>query len=165
MGFHFMQAVIIMIIMPVICITIELARNKNTQKWTVITKWFLFWAVGIRSLSAGLMQIFNPRYTAEIIFNLKSSDFYIFIRELGAANAAIGLSAIISCKYINWRVPVSFISGLFFGILTIIHIINIINFQADFNEFVSLTCDLLIIIVLSTFVFKTDFKTLPKASN
>ena len=65
------------------------------------------------------------------------------------ANIAIGLSAIISYKLKNWRVPVAFISFIFNLFLSINHIIS---FQAGFNEAVSLTGDLLIVIVLSIFL-------------
>jgi hypothetical protein len=149
MGFHFIQAFAIMILLPVICILIDYYSDRKKEKLFLIAKWVLFWSVGIRSFTAGLVQLLNPSYTAEVIFHLSGSEFYIFIRELGVANIAIGLAAIISYKLNNWRVPVAFISLIFNLFLSINHIIN---FQAGFNQAVSLTGDLLIVIVLSIFL-------------
>jgi len=141
-----------MVVMPVICIVVEILRSKSSITLSIVIKWVLFWSVGIRSLSAGLVQFIYPQYTAKIIFNLTGTDFYIFIRELGIANTAIGLSAIISFKIINWRVPVSFISLIFNLFLSLNHIIN---FQAGFNEVVSLIGDLLIVLILSVFLIRS----------
>jgi hypothetical protein len=40
---------------------------------------------------AGLRQMFQPRYTAQVILSLKSEESLILVRELGFANFAIGL--------------------------------------------------------------------------
>jgi hypothetical protein len=152
MGFHFIQAFTIMIVMPLICSVIDYSRNKKREKWVVITKWLLLWAVGIRSVTAGLVQLVYPRYTAEVIFNLSGDSFYIFIRELGVANIAIGTSAVISFKHKNWRVPIAFISLVFNLFLSLNHIVN---FQADVNEAVSLVGDVFVVLGVSVFLFKS----------
>lgn len=149
MNFHMLQIILIMVVMPAICIVIELLRSKSGLSLNVVIKWILFWTVGIRSLSAGLVQLIHPQYTAETIFHLTGNEFYIFIRELGVANTAIGLSAIISFKMINWRVPVAFISFIFNLFLSINHIVN---FQAGLNEAVSLGADLFVVVALGSFL-------------
>jgi len=152
MNFHLVQAATIMIILPLVCITIEYYRNRDVQLWMVAAKWILFWSVGIRSLSAGIVQLVYPEYTAKLIFNLSGTDFYIFIRELGVANIAIGLSAIISFRIVNWRVPVAFISFIFNLFLSANHVLH---FQAGFNEAVSLAGDLLVVVALGYFLAKS----------
>ena len=152
MSFHLIQAASIMIILPLVSICIEYFRNKEVPLWMVIAKWVLFWSVGIRSLTAGIVQMVHPAYTAEIIFHLSGTDYYIFIRELGVANFAIGLSAIISLRKINWRIPVAFISFIFNLFLSANHILN---FQAGFNEGVSLAGDLLVVVTLGYFLIRS----------
>lgn len=155
MGFHFIQAVTIMIIMPIVCSLIDIQRKEGSKKWIIITKWFLFWSIGIRSFTAGTVQLIYPKYTAEIIFDLVGNHCYIFIRELGVANIAIGLSAIISFKYADWRIPIAFISLIFYLFLSLNHIVN---FQAGFNEIVSLAGDMLVVLVLCVFLVKSNQK-------
>ena len=58
MGFHFIQAFAIMILLPTICIFVDYYRNRNKEKLFLITKWVLFWSVGVRSLTAGIVQLF-----------------------------------------------------------------------------------------------------------
>lgn len=152
MSFHLIQAASIMIILPIVSIVIEYFRKKEIPLWLIVAKWILFWSVGIRSLTAGIVQMVHPAYTAEIIFDLSGTDYYIFIRELGVANFAIGLSAIISMKKITWRIPVAFISFIFNLFLSVNHILN---FQAGFNEGVSLAGDLLVVAALGYFLIRS----------
>lgn len=157
MDFHLIQIIVIMLIMPAIFSIMEIVlknkkKNKDKSNWIIIVKWVLFWSVGIRSLSAGLVQLIHPQYTAQAIFELSTGqEFYIFIRELGVANIAIGLTAIISVKNISWRIPASFISLIFNLFLSVNHILH---FQAGANEFASLGGDLFIVIILSAFLIK-----------
>jgi hypothetical protein len=52
---------------------------------------FVFWAVGVRLLIAGLRQVANPQFTAERIFNIKSAEPLPVVRELGFANTSTGI--------------------------------------------------------------------------
>jgi hypothetical protein len=40
---------------------------------SIIGKWFLFWAVGMRLFVAGCRQIINPAFTAREIFHIKDA--------------------------------------------------------------------------------------------
>ncbi|MFP4163894.1 MAG: DUF6790 family protein [Chitinispirillaceae bacterium] len=164
MDFHLVQILVIMVMMPLTFSTIEmLYRNKRdnaSDSGAIIFKWILFWAVGIRSVSAGLVQLIYPQYTAETIFELTSgTEFYIFIRELGVANFAIGTTAIISAGLKDWRLPTAFISLIFNTLLAINHIIH---FQAGANQFASLGADFFVVVMLSYFLIKSIFKTIEK---
>lgn len=158
MDFHLIQILVIMVLLPIVFTITEIAykkKQKNTFSiGTIIFKWILFWTVGIRSVSAGLVQLVYPQYTAQIIFELTSgSEFYIFIRELGIANFAIGVTAIISVWKIHWRYPAAFISLIFNAFLVINHILH---FQAGLNELASLGADLFVVIMLSYFLIKSN---------
>lgn len=51
---------------------------------------------------AGLHQILQPSYTAEVIISLKSEDSLVLIRELGFANLSIGLIGLASLALPSW---------------------------------------------------------------
>ena len=157
MEFHLIQILMIMVMMPfIVSISEIIYRNKigNTySSGTIIFKWILFWAVGIRSVSAGLVQLIYPQYTAQTIFELTNgTDFYIFIRELGVANFSIGVTAIISFWKKLWRYPAAFISLIFNTFLVINHILH---FQAGLNELVSLGADIFVVFMLTLFLIKS----------
>ncbi len=61
------------------------------QLWLIVAKWILFWTVGIRSLSAGIVQLVYPEYTANIIFNLFLSANHILHFQAGL-NEAVSLT-------------------------------------------------------------------------
>jgi hypothetical protein len=64
--------------------------------WAVVGKWWVFWAVGVRLLSAGIRQILQPRFTSETILGIKGAEVLMVVRELGFANAAIGTVGVAS---------------------------------------------------------------------
>jgi len=74
----------IILILPIISIGINVFVNFNKNIKNnfieIIGNWFIFWSIGIRLFTAGLMQIFNPIYTANLL-QLNLNDF-IVIREL-----------------------------------------------------------------------------------
>lgn len=164
MDFHLIQIIVIMVLMPTIFSVVEILLRKKDQKTNeklqigiVIFAWILFWSVGIRSVSAGLVQLVYPQYTAQTIFELSTgTEFYIFIRELGVANFAIGVTAIVSVWIKNWRIPAAFISLIFNTFLSINHILH---FQAGGNELASLAADLFVVVMLSYFLIKNIIDT------
>ena len=87
----------------------------------IVAKWYVFWAVGVRLSLAGLRQIIQPRYTAETILGLKSPDALILVRELGFANAAIGMAALGSLYSPSWVTPLAMIGAIFYGLAGINH--------------------------------------------
>ena len=148
MNFHMIQAVLIMVVCPVICFFIEYVKTKQLSYENGI-KWILFWTVGIRSVTAGLMQVVKPEYTAVYIFNMTGTEFYTIIRELGIANFTIGLTAVFSLRIKNWRQPAAFTACIFNLLLVINHCIN---FQAGINELFSLIFDILVVVCTLPYV-------------
>jgi len=147
MNFHFTQALIIMVFLPLISILIDI--KKKGFSFDILIKWILFWTIGFRSVTAGIVQIAFPSYTAKLIFELSGDDFYIVIRELGMANLSIGLVAMLSLKKQEWVNPISLIYITFFSLLSINHIYN---FQAGMNELISLIFDVGVVVLLTFFL-------------
>lgn len=114
----------VMMVLPVASILLELTRTeKPRDTWETIGKWFIFWAIGVRSLTAGISQSFNPGFTAALLEVPESS--FVVIRELGFANTCMGLTGVISLLASGWRRPAGFCAGLFLGIAGVLHITRI----------------------------------------
>jgi len=98
--------VALMFVVPIGCTIFEVFElNHGAFGFGILLKWFVFWAVGIRLLLAGLRQIIQPRYTADTIFGIKGADSRILVRELGFANIAIGCIAAGSLLSSAWLMP------------------------------------------------------------
>jgi len=119
------STILLMLIFPTISILINFGFiQHDTNLISLIGKWFIFWAIGCRLLTAGLRQAFKPAFTAETIFHFKDKESFVIIRELGFANICTGLAAIISLMIPQWRIVIAFSGGLFLGIAGFIHIIR-----------------------------------------
>jgi hypothetical protein len=84
-------------------------------------KWFAFWAVGVRLMLAGVRQVIQPRYTAEVILGLKSNDSLFVVRELGFANIALSIVGLGSLLAPAWVVPASIAGAIFYSFAAINH--------------------------------------------
>jgi hypothetical protein len=115
--------VVLMLIFPVASIALEVyVHNHGVMNVAIVGKWFVFWAVGVRLLIAGLRQIVQPRYTAETILGVKDPDALLIIRELGFANTAIGSAGLGSLFLVGWVLPVAVIGAIFYGLAGINHV-------------------------------------------
>ena len=67
--------IVLTLISPMVSIALEVVvHNHGVLDVAIVGKWFVFWAVGVRLLIAGLRQIVQPRYTAENIPGVKDPD-------------------------------------------------------------------------------------------
>lgn len=115
----------LMLIFPAASITIDaLIHNHALLSVVAVGKWFVFWAVGVRLLIAGLRQIVQPRYTAETILGVKDPDAILTVRELGFANTAIGCAGVVSLIFAGWVAPLSVIGAIFYGLAGINHALH-----------------------------------------
>lgn len=113
----------LMLILPVASILFELLlRHYGVLNALLIGQWFVFWAVGVRLLVAGLRQIVQPRYTAESILGLKDPNATLVVRELGFANTAIGSAGVGSISSPAWILPLAIIGAIFYGLAGINHL-------------------------------------------
>lgn len=80
-----------MFVFPVVSIVIDLLLgNNDTRLVAIVGQWFVFWAVCVRLLTAGVRQIIKPNLTSEGILGIKSKEAWQLVRELGFANVVIG---------------------------------------------------------------------------
>jgi hypothetical protein len=112
----------LMLIFPMASIALEvLMHNYGVLNVAMVGKWFVFWAVGVRLLIAGLRQIAQPRYTAETILGVKDPDAMLIVRELGFANTAIGSAGVVSIFLAGWTSPLAVIGAIFYSLAAINH--------------------------------------------
>ena len=138
----------LMLILPTASIVSELfVAHNGALNALIVGKWFVFWAVGVRLVMAGIRQIIQPRYTAEIILGLKNSDAMLIVRELGFANTAIGSAGLGSLFFPGWILPISTIGAIFYGLAGINHLTHR---QRNTLQNVAMSSDLFAAAVLVT---------------
>jgi hypothetical protein len=59
-----------MFVLPIASIAAETLLLRHAFSAEIARRWFVFWAVGVRLLVAGLRQITQPRFTAEEILGV-----------------------------------------------------------------------------------------------
>jgi hypothetical protein len=83
---------------------------------SLVGKWFVFWAVGVRLALAGLRQYIEPKFTAEQIFEIHNDDALPLVRELGIANFAAGTVGILSLLRPDFVLPPAIAAAIFYGV-------------------------------------------------
>ncbi|PJJ62434.1 hypothetical protein CLV54_2238 [Compostimonas suwonensis] len=141
----------LMIVAPIVSVVSEFSAGGGTGDLLLLAgKWFVFWAVGVRLLTAGLSQILRPGFTASSILgtNPDRSVFQI-VQELGFANLGVGLIGILSLPLSGWIVPAAVAGGLFLGLSGIRHIAKP---GKNTKEWIATLSDLVVFLVLLAFV-------------
>lgn len=118
----------------------------------LVGKWFTFWAAGVRLFIAGLRQAFNPRFTAQDIFNIEGDTAFPIVRELGLANISMGALSLLSLYCVAFLVPGALVGGLYYFLAGALHVRSS---HRNFNENFAMVTDFLIAIVLLGFVVVT----------
>ena len=139
--FHIIYVIAIMFILPFMFTIIGIKKNKNTGE--IFCKWFVFWTIGVRAATTGLMQFINPAYTQKLL-QVTVSDS-IITQELGYAQFAIGVLGLLSLKYINYRKPAALSYGVFMVGATILHLNRML--ALNLGEAVSLIGDILVVFI------------------
>ena len=139
-------------LLPVISAYIEVfSNNSQSFSFELIGKWFIFYAVGLRLLLAGIKQTTNPAFTAKQIFHIEGSESFPILRELGFANLCFGLVGLISLFMPQWRVVSAFASGLYYGLAAVGHVLEK---SKGTNEKFALVTDVIIFILLALYFLK-----------
>jgi hypothetical protein len=113
----------LLLILPVASIALEVVMHHHgVLDVAIVGKWFVFWAVGVRLLIAGLRQIVQPRYTAETILGVRDAGAMFIVRELGFANTAIGSAGTASLFSAGWSLPLAVIGAIFYGLAGANHV-------------------------------------------
>ena len=68
---------------PLLSVAIEGVVASSALNASLVGKWFAFWSVGVRLISAGSRQVLQPEYTAKVILGLESGESLLLVRELG----------------------------------------------------------------------------------
>jgi hypothetical protein len=140
-------------VLPIASILVELqAAGGSADLVALFGKWFVFWAGGVRLLTAGLSQIVRPAFTAETIFEIKDPDAAKIVSELGFANVSIGTMSVLSLFFPDWVLPAALCGGLFYGLAGAKHVFNA---HRNRNENIALVSDLLIFAILAAYVIAT----------
>jgi hypothetical protein len=139
----------LMLLLPLATICADFFSHTYADLWSLIGKWFVFWAVGVRLFAAGLRQTTKPEFTAEVIFHIEDKKSYAIVRELGFANLSFGTIAIISLFDLHWRIAAASAGGLYLGIAGLYHLVRK---PSDPNELIALISDLYAFVVLALFV-------------
>jgi len=142
--------ILLLVILPVFSITYDVHFENETFEWLLIGKWFIFWAVGMRLFVAGVRQSSNPEYTATKIFDLKSAESFVVIRELGFANISLGVMGILSVINNHWRLIAGITGCLFFGLAAMQHLFKKPDSR---NEIIATIGDLFIFIILLIYLY------------
>ena len=116
---------LLMFVLPALSVVNERYFLGSDAGLLLLTgKWFVFWGVGIRLISAGARQAMNPKYTAETILGLKTSESWVVVRELGFANIAIGTVALGSIHAHHWLTPAALAGTIFYGLAGVQHLVT-----------------------------------------
>ena len=121
---YIVLVLLVMLFLPLFSVVHELYFHGNHAGLLLLVgKWYVFWGVGVRLASAGIRQSLNPRYTAETLLGLKTSEPWFVVRELGFANIAIGVVALGSILTRNWVTPSALAGAAFYGLAGINHLV------------------------------------------
>ena len=146
---YLITVVAFMLFLPLLSFGVDYFRNDQEAIVSLLGKWFIFWAIGVRLFSAGIKQVIDPAFTAQSIFHLTDKDAFVIVKELGFANICTGCLGIISLFIPSWRIPTAFAGSLYLGIAGINHIIK----KPDgINEMIAMISDLFIAIVMAAYI-------------
>lgn len=140
------------VVLPVVATVIDKSsRSETVLSFEMLGKWFIFSAVGLRLLAAGLKQIIDPKFTAREIFKIEGVKVFPVVRELGFANLCFGLVGILSLLLPQWRIVSAFASGIYYGLAGLLHLFRK---PEGINELFALLTDILIFAVLLAYFIK-----------
>lgn len=142
-------------VIPIACFIVEHLCSEIPFSFDFFCKWFIFSAVGLRLLVAGLVQSIKPSFTAEQIFHIENPESFPIVRELGFANICFGLVGIISLFLPEWREVSAFGSGLYYGFAAVQHLIRK---PENKNERFALITDIVIFMILIIYLVVSKFQ-------
>jgi hypothetical protein len=118
------MVLLLMVLLPVASILVEVRVLHRPLSAELARRWFVFWAVGVRLLTAGISQIIQPQFTANAILGFESDEVLFMVRELGFANTAVGLAGVACVVARSWTLPLAMIGGVFYGFAGVNHALH-----------------------------------------
>ena len=114
---YLVSVLLLTAVMPLASIYAQVSFANTPQSLILIVGiWFVFWCAGVRLFVDGALQYFRPRFTSEEIIGIQTEEVLPIVRELGAANLAIGLLAIISIFVSMFVLPAAIIGAIVYGV-------------------------------------------------
>ena len=121
---YLLANILLMAVLPVLSILVERHFFASPISSSSPGKWFVFWAVGVRTFLAGLQQTRDPGFTAGTIFAIKDKAAERLVAEIGFANLAIGLLGMVSIFDRAWVAPAAIVGCAFYRPLRFKHFFN-----------------------------------------
>jgi hypothetical protein len=139
-----------MLVLPIASMLVEpLLTQAPFEFWPLLGRWFVFWAIGVRLLTAGIRQIAQPRFTAETIFGTTDPGALKLVPELGFANVAAGVVGVSSLVWPGFVLPIALYGVVFYGLAAALHIGHA---GRNRHETVALVSDAWIALLLAAFL-------------
>jgi hypothetical protein len=138
-----------MFVAPLLSIALDL-WSGGSPLIELVGKWFVFWVVGVRLGLAGLRQVVQPRFTAEI-FKINDEKAWPVVRELGIANLALAVVGLASLAKSTFLSPVAIIAAIFYGGAALQHI-GARNRTT--NETIAMASDLFAFVILGIYAIR-----------
>ncbi|THD44383.1 MAG: hypothetical protein E7774_10625 [Bradyrhizobium sp.] len=138
-----------MLILPAASLAIEHALRPELALIGLLGRWFVFWGMGVRLSLAGARQLLQPAFTAREIFHMTGDEALVIVQELGVANIAAGVVALVSLFMPTFVVPTAIYGVIFYGVAGVRHIGSR---DRSRNETVALASDLFIALVFAVFL-------------
>jgi len=143
----------LMFVFPIISIITEIFFFKSASGTIfLVGKWFVFWGVGMRFFTGGLRQSITPKFTAEKIFEFKTSEPLVIIQELGFANLSLGMLGILTIFNSSWIMPSAIVGCMFYCMAGIKHLTRK---ERNLSENVAAYSDLWMFLVLLVYIVGT----------
>jgi hypothetical protein len=120
---YFASVILLLLVLPAASVGVEAIRSRDTVSILyLVGRWFVFWAVGVRLIIAGLRQVIQPRFTAEEIFRVHDRGSFAIVREVGFANLSMGTLGICTLFHVSWILPSAIVGGLYYGLAGLGHV-------------------------------------------
>jgi len=130
-----------MLVLPLVAGSVEM-RIRRGNIFSVFGRYFVLFAIGLRLLVTGSMQLFNPGYTLEMLGAPHSAALPVM--ELGAANLVFAFLALL---YFRRNSFAGFAGGYYMGATGILHLLRA-GSLASFREALALVSDLWILAIV-----------------
>lgn len=135
-----------MFFLPILSVVLQHELDPAAPWLFLVGRWFVFWGVGVRLTLAGARQLLQPEFTAKQIFRMTGDEALPVVRELGAANLALGATGLLALAAPGFVLPVAIAATIFFGVAGVRHVLQP---ERSRNETVAMASDLFIALMLA----------------
>ncbi len=151
---YVLSVIVFMVVAPIASAVVELILTGNADLLEVVGKWFIFWGVGARLLTAGASQTFRPSFTAQSILGAPDDRAAQVVRELGFANLGMGVTGIIAPWLPGWMPAIALVASVFLGLDGILHLLKRAK---NGKEWLATVTDLLVVAALVAYLVSRLF--------